>query len=289
MIDFYNVDLAFYSGSKPGWGNPNLIGRFSVKEGSISYSNEGDRIRLFDIFPEGKISARTYWQLEKYWARNHMTCWLEKDRVIHIAIGDIHGCLSALELLIKNIESKYDLESVKLVFLGDYVDRGKQGRKVLDYLMGLAHEYPHFVFLVGNHEFELLNGRPCCLDTDESVLSEYTEYKMSQRHFNFLDWKSFYYISQNFAFVHGGVPTGFDRVNHVPENKLVWQYGVWSGYTGKKVICGHSARGEVVETANSICIDTGCCYQHWGHLTAVVLNDREGDVLEYIRVKNPDF
>ncbi len=44
----------------------------------------------------------------------------------------------------------------RLVFLGDYVDRGPQSRRVLDRLLSLRRERPDTVFLMGNHEAALL-------------------------------------------------------------------------------------------------------------------------------------
>ena len=48
------------------------------------------------------------------------------------AIGDIHGCLSQLTSLHKNILSydKFDPKNDLLVYLGDYIDRGKNSKEV---------------------------------------------------------------------------------------------------------------------------------------------------------------
>ena len=67
------------------------------------------------------------------------------------AIGDIHGCLSALKELIGQLPIKPEDE---LVFLGDYIDRGPESKGVLDYLV--ANEKPNWRFLRGNHEQMLL-------------------------------------------------------------------------------------------------------------------------------------
>ena len=52
-----------------------------------------------------------------------------------IAIGDIHGCLDALNALLDAIGP--DREDT-IVTLGDYIDRGPDGRLVLDRLIALA-------------------------------------------------------------------------------------------------------------------------------------------------------
>ena len=51
------------------------------------------------------------------------------------AIGDIHGELEALEGLIEALPLRGD---DRLIFMGDYVDRGPDSRGVVEYLVDLA-------------------------------------------------------------------------------------------------------------------------------------------------------
>src|SRR5581483_10963025 len=71
-----------------------------------------------------------------------------------IAIGDVHGCLAALNTLIDAIDPGPD---DTLVTLGDYIDRGPQSRGVLDRLIALAGRC-RLVPLLGNHEEALLDA-----------------------------------------------------------------------------------------------------------------------------------
>lgn len=66
------------------------------------------------------------------------------------AIGDIHGCLEKLEELMKKMV--VDRQEDTLVFIGDYIDRGKSSRGVVDYLIRLQSEYQNVICLRGNHE-----------------------------------------------------------------------------------------------------------------------------------------
>ena len=71
-------------------------------------------------------------------------------------IGDIHGCLDELRYLIEGLPLEV---GDRLVFLGDYIDRGPNSNGVVSYLLdlkqyGLALD---LVFLRGNHEDMLLS------------------------------------------------------------------------------------------------------------------------------------
>jgi serine/threonine protein phosphatase 1 len=69
-----------------------------------------------------------------------------------IAIGDIHGNLSALEDLLGKVVPTLSREDV-LVFLGDYIDRGPDSRGCVDRIVRLKHESQFSVItLKGNHE-----------------------------------------------------------------------------------------------------------------------------------------
>lgn len=64
-------------------------------------------------------------------------------------IGDIHGCLDEVNRLLDHLDPT---AADTLVFLGDYVDRGRQSRGVIERLIRLRAEGAHTVFLKGNHE-----------------------------------------------------------------------------------------------------------------------------------------
>jgi serine/threonine protein phosphatase 1 len=69
------------------------------------------------------------------------------------AIGDIHGELGKLERLLDGLPLA---AGDRLVFLGDYVDRGPDSAGVVSRLLELRRQYD-CVFLLGNHESMFLD------------------------------------------------------------------------------------------------------------------------------------
>jgi predicted phosphodiesterase len=66
-----------------------------------------------------------------------------------IFIGDTHGDFDAT----KKVIAKYLQAENKVIFLGDYVDRGERSHENIDYLLSLKLIYPENLFLLmGNHE-----------------------------------------------------------------------------------------------------------------------------------------
>jgi len=96
------------------------------------------------------------------------------DSSSEIIIGDTHGNpLSVVDVIEKErfIERVSSGENIKLVFLGDYVDRGPQDLKNLEIILDLKRKFPsHVILLRGNHD----EGRGVSpYDFDKSVKKKY--------------------------------------------------------------------------------------------------------------------
>ena len=97
-----------------------------------------------------------------------------KEKIVFI--GDIHGELETLELIIHN----YPLSEHILVPLGDYVDRGLRSRETADYVIELRKRFPtRFFPLRGNHEVcpreeERLGSYPFWDNSDPDFKRDYT-------------------------------------------------------------------------------------------------------------------
>jgi serine/threonine protein phosphatase 1 len=74
-----------------------------------------------------------------------------------LIVSDVHGMYDELCRVLDAVSYS---GSDRLVFVGDYIDRGTQSRKILDFMVQLS-DYPQNVFLRGNHEqmvLRLLEG-----------------------------------------------------------------------------------------------------------------------------------
>lgn len=108
------------------------------------------------------------------------------------AFGDIHGNALKLELLV----NKLDLDNnSKLIFLGDYIDRGNKSYEVIEYLIDLDKKYD-CIFLKGNHELmfiDYLEGKDEGLFLDNGgtkTLKSYFKHGYNiGRNLNYLDRK----------------------------------------------------------------------------------------------------
>src|SRR3990172_2080947 len=71
---------------------------------------------------------------------------MESGRLI--AIGDVHGCVHALDAVLEAIAPTADDQ---IVFLGDLIDQGKESREVLERIIALKRDC-RVVLIRGNHE-----------------------------------------------------------------------------------------------------------------------------------------
>lgn len=212
------------------------------------------------------------------------------------AIGDIHGRLDLLHVLRKKILKDAETKEGphKIIFLGDYVDRGLDGKGVLDYLMTepFGDEFEH-IFLRGNHEemlvgslmgtknsllFYLQNGgditvRSFGLDP-QSLYSDVEPWiKAIDPYYDWLRRLHYFHYVEGYMFVHAGVDSRFP-MDEQDANTLMWIRGQFLNDEtdfGFRVIHGHCpTKGQPEVKHNRINVDTGACYTH--RLTAVCID-----------------
>ena len=71
----------------------------------------------------------------------------------HLAIGDIHGCITALRTLVSFVAPRAD---DTIVTLGDYVDLGPESSPVVAFVIELGKSQK-LVPLRGNHEIMMVD------------------------------------------------------------------------------------------------------------------------------------
>lgn len=196
------------------------------------------------------------------------------------AIGDIHGCFDQLLSLMNKLHIH---PNDKLVFLGDYIDRGPDSYEVITYLIDLKQRLPNTVFLKGNHEEMLehyLSGpdRYTYLANGGQVtLENYLNKKkpnmppIPEDHLSFYQDLTPYYETDYYIFVHAGLKKKVPLERQSPDD-LYWIRGEFietSFDFGKRVIFGHTPFPEPLVMPNKIGIDTGAVFGNY--LTCVKL------------------
>jgi serine/threonine protein phosphatase 1 len=200
------------------------------------------------------------------------------------AIGDIHGCATQLEALIARLD--IDARQDRLIFIGDYIDRGPDPREVVDRILDLRGKLDHVICLLGNHEQMFLNfylehrGLELFLGNGgSSTLLSYgfqrsrqdPSFRVPDRHLRFYQSLLPYYETADHIFVHAGLRAGVP----LPEqdlDDLLWSRFEFIRSThdfGKKVVFGHTPFSVPLVEPNKIGIDTGAVYG--GPLTCLEL------------------
>ncbi len=188
----------------------------------------------------------------------------------YLAIGDIHGCWRELNLLLSQLENKFDFASpkTKLVFLGDYIDRGESSYRVVQTLMGLQTKFAHFEFLMGNHEHMHLKYK-------ESFEINDLPREPNPEIDKFLRELKPYVVSKKHLFVHGGPADDAVDLKKVDIENLLWNYDPSpNGWKGRTIVRGHSPVAEVKKNKGVISVDTGCCFGN--KLSCAVITDKDG-------------
>jgi protein phosphatase len=133
-----------------------------------------------------------------------------------ILVGDTHGDLEASQKVIKNFLK----EGNKIVFLGDYVDRGPYSRENLDFLIEQKEKHPDQIFLLqGNHEgHRILKFSPA--EFWESLSKE--EY---QKYSQIVEKFPLAVVVKNIIALHGALPKvekleDFEKIKIGDENWL---------------------------------------------------------------------
>ncbi len=70
-------------------------------------------------------------------------------------IGDVHGQLREVEIVLDRLRHQPDFQRRAIVFIGDLIDRGPDSRGVLDLVCDLIESHPVATVVCGNHELAM--------------------------------------------------------------------------------------------------------------------------------------
>jgi serine/threonine protein phosphatase 1 len=219
------------------------------------------------------------------------------------AIPDIHGRFDLLERAIERIEAHAAGHRVKVVTLGDYIDRGPFSRRVIERLMGWKPDGLDIFNLKGNHEAMMLavcqakaelawwirNGGGATLNSYDEPVAVPNLRNLPVSHLKWMADLPFLHVDRYRIFVHAAVDPGVS-LSVQSEEALLWRrYPAGSdfGHGSRYVVHGHDAdpRGPFIGKWRAN-LDT----QAWvtGRLAIGVFdNERPGGPVEILEVSQP--
>ncbi len=198
-----------------------------------------------------------------------------------VALSDIHGFYEEMMTTLELVDLT-DREN-KLLFLGDYVDRGEKSCQVLYKVMELAIAYPdQIIVLVGNHDQMFLDWlenpwssldymerkiktiRSFFSDTNfDQILTEletnpieiscFFSETIQQKHQELIWWfkkiaqqRPLYYETATQIFVHAGIFEDETMwATATSDHEFLWKYPAETGRFHKDIISGHISAAEV--------------------------------------------
>jgi serine/threonine protein phosphatase 1 len=205
------------------------------------------------------------------------------------AIGDVHGCITALSTLLDRLAPAPE---DKLIFLGDLIDRGPDSKSVISTILELRNKCS-VEAIMGNHEEmvllsrvdprllqawlsfggrETLESYGVTFDSDLPIEKDWAK-NIPEEHWHFLSTAMVDCVEEDHhILVHGAVDP------KLPLAEQPWPELRWARWddpqmhcSGKVTVCGHTHQpsGLPISNGNAICIDTWVYGDGW--LTALDL------------------
>ena len=214
--------------------------------------------------------------------------------ILTYAIGDIHGSFTKLVNLLRHRTRHCGGNDFRLVFLGDYIDRGRRSRETVNLLMETQAAAPdQIVCLKGNHEDMVVNAangldEPMWLDNGgEATLRSYGVRRAQDIPVEHLAWFEKLPLAtsdEKRLFVHAGIMPGIPLERQRKEVMLWIREPFLSDPSdhGPFIVHGHTPCGTLLPDlrANRLNLDTYAC--GGGPLTAAVFDERAVGPLAFI-------
>ncbi|MFT6024883.1 MAG: serine/threonine protein phosphatase 1 [Ascidiaceihabitans sp.] len=220
------------------------------------------------------------------------------------AIGDVHGQLRRMNWVLDLIE-KDGGKDAKIVFVGDYTDRGPDSKGVIDQLVEAKEAGRNWTFLLGNHDemFAMFMQSPPQHDAhlptelywlhqrlggDTTMASYGVESEAKKRlstthgealetipqsHVDFLNELELSHTHEDLFFCHAGIRPEVPLDEQI-KHDLIWIRQEFHDYTAphpKLIVHGHTPVDQATHYGNRVNIDSGAGYGK--ELTATVFED----------------
>lgn len=204
-------------------------------------------------------------------------------------IGDIHGEADHLAALLPSLNGR------RLIFVGDYVNRGPESPRVIEQLITLKRAHADTVCLLGNHEVAFLSFLAGTMPfyefagvggiaTIRSYISHVREDVRQElvraipyEHRLFIGSCGLFFETDDLFVSHCGIDPSDPLSRQEADVVMSRHESLFAPKFSapKLVVCGHYAQGSRAPYVNNnfICIDTGCG-TFGGPLTALLLPER---------------
>ena len=212
-----------------------------------------------------------------------------------LVLSDVHGMYLSLVSLLKTV--RYSPAEDELICLGDYIDRGPDSRRVVEFFQKLKKDNGERVKLLkGNHEDICvkahnggsINGVKAKImwsyNGGDATLKSWGG-TMPANVLRFIETLPLYHESNETIFVHGGVKPGLTLDKTDPYD-LLWCRDPKPHFSGKLVVVGHSIQPDGVTfdaKANTLLVDTGACGVVFGVPGRLSLVDMTNNQVHYLR------
>lgn len=203
------------------------------------------------------------------------------------AIGDIHGRFDLLSRMHHRIMAEINRDKPadwRVIYLGDYVDRGPESKQVLEFLSSESAADPRIIALAGNHDAGMLSflrrprpdGLFALYGGDTTARSYGVELKFApqeelhasaaelqraipDKHIEFLRNLPFSASFGDLFFCHAGIRPGVPLEKQKPED-LIWIRNEFHDNLElypKLIVHGHTPRRAPEIRPNRVNLDTG--------------------------------
>ncbi len=227
------------------------------------------------------------------------------------AIGDVHGHIDLLVKLHQKISDDLDknpIDQHRIIFLGDYIDRGPDSAGCVEYLIELSAKNEAVICLKGNHEDKLekflkdpvaiadsfftYGGGECAEsygvdmagyrgDRPETLQKcEELNSNIPAHHIEFYAQLARTVTFGDYMFVHAGVRPGV-ALDQQSSHDLMWirsEFIPHQGLYEKVIVHGHTPAFPMEILPNRINVDTQA--YDTGVLSCIVLEDKEFRVID---------